>query len=272
MKLISILVNAVGGTGIFVGAGAGWLAMQGRLTTAEIARVPGLSFLRTNEQPPPPETPGGLPPAGPDGATGAGAAPAGAGAGTAATGAGTGAPPPPSPGVKTPGGPAPITISENLTTTDLNEMLRASGQARSDYETRMAGLEERERALAQASRDLEARRRELEDIMAKVTETQTAMSASRARFDKDVVKLKESEQANVKRLAGLYEGMAEPAAAAALAELDPQTAAKVLSAMQKRKAGKVLGAMPPALAADLSARMSKFIDDRESAPVEPGEK
>jgi flagellar motility protein MotE (MotC chaperone) len=276
MKAVALVINIVGGAGIFVGAGAGWLAVQGRLSTATLSALPGLGGLPPSadsshgttppagfQEPPLAPTQGGGSehgePAGASSAPGAGEGHAG----TAAPGGSETAHPgdPLAIAVPKPPALAMAVLPEPFSTSEVNEMLRASGKARSDYESRSAALDERERAVARAERDLEERRREIEGIMARFGEAQQSLASDRSKLENDVVRIQSAEQGNVKKLAGLYEGMPDAAAAAALSQIDVATAAKVLAQMQKRKAGKVLGAMAPALAAEVSDRMTRIVDD-----------
>ena len=61
-----------------------------------------------------------------------------------------------------------------------------------------------------------------------------------------------SGQAQVKRLARLYEGMRPKEAATVLEKLDRPLAAGVLSEIKDRQAAKILGAMVPSTAAELT--------------------
>lgn len=278
-KAVTLLVKVLGGSGLFVGAGASWLAVQGRLDSETLSHLPGLGSLRheapadghgddagtdpaAGEKAPP--TAGSGHEVSPAGAEGARPAPDHAAAGGGAAAA------------NLPSLPAPV-LPEPFSSTEVNEMLREAGKARAEYESRGALLDERERELRRAERDLDERRREIETLMQRFSELEQALASDRKKFERDVVRVQAAEQGNVKKLASLYEGMPDAAAASALGQVDVATAAKVLSAMQKRKAGKVLGAMPAALAAEVSDKMTRILDDTrteggEAAPSGGGTK
>lgn len=276
MKAVALVVKLLSGAGVFVGAGAGWLAFQGRLDSETLSQLPGLSSLKHEspadegggEEKPAPGAGGETPdPHASEGGPGTEAAKG------ARSGGESGAKPAPdhaaAGGERKPatGASSPVPIlPEPFSATEVNEMLRASGRAREEYESRSTLLDERERALARAERDLDERRREIESLMGRFSELQESLASDRSKFERDVVRVQEAEQGNVKKLASLYEGMPDTAAATALAQVDVTTAAKILAAMQKRKAGKVLGAMPAALAAEVSDKMTRILDDTRETP------
>jgi len=70
--------------------------------------------------------------------------------------------------------------------------------------------------------------------------------------------LTEQEQANLDKLAKVYEAMKPAEASQILLQLNDRTIAEILSRMNDRQAGKVMGAIDPLRAADITSQLRRL--------------
>lgn len=142
---------------------------------------------------------------------------------------------------------------------ELQELVQDLQRAREHHHRRRQELERRLKEVAQLEADLEVRRREMEDLMKSVAESEARVIAAREEEAKLQTRLSDAESERLRPAAQSYERIKPQAAAALLSQLPAHEAVKLLAVMRPKKVSKVLEALPPALAADLTRRLSRLV-------------
>lgn len=257
--IIKALLWIVGGSVVFVGSLFGFLAMQGRTSAQELARLPILSLFVAA---PPDAKAEAAETAGGDSQE-----PEREASDDRATEA-LGTPPiDPSSERSTPAGARDVPIpaaSDGLpfTPTELERMTTELREALAATSQRERALDERERALDRVAEDLEERRAQLERMLLDIENRAADVQDQRARFQREIVLLQEAEKENLRRLADKYSVMKADEAARVLAELEFGDIVKIVSQMSNdRQVGKILGAMNPELAASVTEKLMQLVED-----------
>lgn len=117
----------------------------------------------------------------------------------------------------------------------------------------------KERALDRRERTLGQRQADLEAAEARLHEKIEALTAVRTDLQELLDEIEGLQDERLTKLQKMLSGMRDKAAAAVLAEMEPDLAVRVLDGMNRAAAAAALAKMDPRLAADLGARMTRPI-------------
>lgn len=127
-----------------------------------------------------------------------------------------------------------------------------------EIDTVLTPQEELALEIDQRQEQLTERTTLLDSIEQAVNDRMDSVVALRADLEAAQTALTEQEQANLDKLAKLYEAMKPAEASQILLQLNDQTIAQLLSRMGDRQAGKVLGVIDPTRAADITNRLRRL--------------
>ncbi len=119
-------------------------------------------------------------------------------------------------------------------------------------------VKEREKALDQREKELEARLANLRSVKSEIEEKIENLKAIRAEIDKRLKRQKAVNEANIAKLAKVYESTPPEQAGPLLSRIDVKIAAQLLLKMNNMKAGKIWGFVDPTRAVLISKELAKY--------------
>lgn len=125
-------------------------------------------------------------------------------------------------------------------------------------EEMIAALKAREEAIVLREKELESKSGSLNSIMKEIDMRVERLNTLQAEIEKEIDRQKQVNEANITKLAKVYESTSPPEAGALLSQIDVEIAAQILLKMNNMKAGKIWGHVAKDKAAEISKRLAKY--------------
>ena len=125
-------------------------------------------------------------------------------------------------------------------------------------EDMVANLKAREEALDLREKELEGKAETLKSIRKEIGLRVERLNLLQAAIEKEIKKQAKVNEANITKLAKVYESTSAPEAGALLSKIDVDIAAQILLKMNNMKAGKIWGFVEKNRAAAISKKLARY--------------
>ncbi len=122
----------------------------------------------------------------------------------------------------------------------------------------IAKVKEREAGLDQREKEIELTRDNLQSVKKDINERLEKLRAVKADIEAAINQQKMMNEANITKLAKVYESSPPEQAGILLSQIDIDIAAQILLKMNSRKAGKIWGFVEPKKAAQISKKLAEY--------------